>query len=199
MTPVHSPDPLPNSDAASPPRRGFLTKALAALTGGLVVLIPAGAGIGFFLNPILRRGKSAGADGPARRDEEGFLRVTTLSALPGDGAPRIFTVYDDIVDAWNKFVDEPIGRVYLRKLSDGAVTAFNVRCPHLGCAVDFRPAQRDYFCPCHTSAFDLDGAKKNAIPPRGMDSLDVKIKNADEVWVRFQSFRAGTPGKIAIS
>ena len=132
--------------------------------------LPTAAGLAFFLDPLLRkRGTSGGGIG--RRDAEGFLPVTPLAAIPADGRPQIFTVYDDVVDAWNKFANQPVGRVFLRRLPDGSVTAFNVRCPHLGCAVDYRPSQNDYLCPCHMSAFELDGQKKNEIPPRDLDSL----------------------------
>jgi menaquinol-cytochrome c reductase iron-sulfur subunit len=160
--------------------------------------LPTAAGLAFFLDPLLRkRGTSGGAAG--RRDAEGFLPVTPLAAIPSDGRPQIFTVYDDAVDAWNKFANQPVGRVFLRKLPDGSVTAFNVRCPHLGCAVDYRPAQNDYLCPCHMSAFGLDGRKKNEIPPRGLDSLEVMVKDKSEVWVRYEVFKAGTPDRIVVS
>jgi menaquinol-cytochrome c reductase iron-sulfur subunit len=182
--------------AAEGPRRSFLAKLLAVLTGGAIVTVPAAAGVAFFLDPLLRkRGSSRGGDG--RRDAEGFLQVTALAAIPADGRPQIFTVYDYTVDAWNRF-DQPVGRVFLRKLPDGSVTAFNVRCPHLGCAVDYRPSQNDYLCPCHMSAFDLEGHKKNEIPPRNLDSLEVKVKNA-EVWVRYEVFKAGTSDRIVVS
>jgi menaquinol-cytochrome c reductase iron-sulfur subunit len=180
------------------PRRNFLAKVVAFLTGGALLALPTAAGLAFFLDPLLRkRSSTGGADG--RRDTEGFLPVTPLAAIPANGRPQIFTVYDDTVDAWNKFADQPVGRVFLRRLTDGSVIAFNVRCPHLGCAVDYRPSQNDYLCPCHMSAFDLDGHKKNEIPPRGLDSLDVKIKNKSEVWVRYEVFKAGTPDRIVVS
>jgi menaquinol-cytochrome c reductase iron-sulfur subunit len=183
------------------PRRNFLSGAIAFVTGGLILIVPAASGLFFFLDPISRNGgKSKGKDdGPERRDREGFLRVTTLASLPIDGKPQSFVVYDDVIDAWNKFVDQPIGRVFLRKISDGNVTAFNVRCPHLGCAVDYRSAQNDYFCPCHTSTFNLAGEKLNEIPPRGMDALEVKIKNGTEIWVKFQMYKAGTPDKAPVT
>jgi menaquinol-cytochrome c reductase iron-sulfur subunit len=197
-------DPAPNdrslADAApaSGPRRSFLAKALAFLTAGVLMTLPTAAGLAFFLDPLLRkRGASGGAVG--RRDAEGFLPVTPLAAIPSDGRPQIFTVYDDAVDAWNKFANQPVGRVFLRRLPDGSVTAFNVRCPHLGCAVDYRPAQNDYLCPCHMSAFGLDGQKKNEIPPRGLDSLEVMVKDKSEVWVRYEVFKAGTPDRIVVS
>jgi menaquinol-cytochrome c reductase iron-sulfur subunit len=183
---------------AGSPRRNFLAKALAFLTGGALVTLPTAAGLAFFLDPLLRkRGTSGGRAG--RRDAEGFLPVTPLAAIPADGRPQIFTVYDDAVDAWNKFANQPVGRVFLRRLPDGSVTAFNMRCPHLGCAVDYRPSQNDYLCPCHMSAFALDGQKKNEIPPRDLDSLEVKVKDKSEVWVRYEVFKAGTPDRIVIS
>jgi menaquinol-cytochrome c reductase iron-sulfur subunit len=195
------PAPEPSRADAPPvaaPRRNFLTKMLAVLTSSAIVAVPTAAGIAFFLDPLLRKRRGfGGADG--RRDADGFLPVTPLAAIPSNGRPQTFTVYDDAVDAWNKFADQPVGRVFLRKLPDGSVTAFNVRCPHLGCAVDYRPSQNDYLCPCHMSAFALDGHKQNEIPPRGLDQLDVKIKNGSEVWVRYEVFKAGTPERIVVS
>jgi menaquinol-cytochrome c reductase iron-sulfur subunit len=197
-TPVDASRTLAEAPPAGGPRRNFLTKLLAVLTSGVLLVVPAAAGVTFFLDPLLRkRGSSGGGDG--RRDAEGFLPVSSLAAIPADGRPQIFTVYDDTVDAWNKFANQPVGRVFLRKLPDGTVTAFNVRCPHLGCAVDYRPVQNDYLCPCHMSGFDLDGHRKNEIPPRGLDALEVKLKNNSEVWVRYQVFKAGTPDKIVVS
>jgi menaquinol-cytochrome c reductase iron-sulfur subunit len=207
MTPKDEPD----FDGAAPPkhdspharsttevsRRNFMSEALAFCVGSVLLVVPLAGGLALFLDPLFRRRRDS-SSGNARRDADGFLRVATLSAIPDNGRPQIFTVYDDIVDAWNKFADQPIGRVFLRKLGNGNVTAFNVRCPHLGCAVDYRSSHNDYFCPCHMSAFSLDGQRENEIPPRGMDALDVTIKNGTEVWVRYQVFKAGTPQKIAV-
>src|ERR1700733_12450178 len=189
---------LADAPPAAEPRRNFLAKVLAFLTGGVLLVLPTAAGLAFFFDPLLRkRGSSGGGDG--RRDAEGFLPVTPLAAIPTDGRPQIFTVYDDTVDAWNKFANQPVGRVFLRKLPDGKVTAFNMRCPHLGCAVDYRASQNDYLCPCPMSAFDLDGHRKNEIPPRNLDALDVKVKGDGEVWVRYEVFKAGTPDRIVVT
>jgi len=180
-------------------RRGFFSEILAFCIGGLILIVPLASGLALFFDPLFRRNRRSTGGQDARRDAEGFLQVASLASLPDNGHPQIFTVYDDLVDAWNKFGNQPVGRVFLRKLPDGSVTAFNVRCPHLGCAVDYRSSQNDYFCPCHMSAFNLDGQQENEIPPRGMDALAVKIKNSTEVWVRYQVFKAGTPDKIAVS
>jgi menaquinol-cytochrome c reductase iron-sulfur subunit len=186
-------------DLSGAPRRQFFTKVVAFLTGGVILAIPAAAGLGFFLDPLLRKKRDGSSGGKAMRDDRGFLRVASLASLPDDGRPKMFTVYDDVVDAWNRFADQPVGRVFLRKLPDGHVTAFNVRCPHAGCAVDYRAQQNDYFCPCHTSAFNLDGGPENQIPPRGLDELEVAIKDGTEVWVQYKVFKAGIPEKKSVS
>ncbi|RMG34247.1 MAG: hypothetical protein D6725_14555 [Planctomycetota bacterium] len=177
-------------------RRSFAVQAVTAILSVLLVIIPLIPCLGFFLTPLLRR-KGAEA-GSGRRDAEGFVRLDIdPTALPEDGSPVMVTVFDDEIDAWNKFPDQPVGTVWLRKTEDGRVLALSTICPHLGCMVDFRPGRRDFFCPCHTSAFDLNGQRLNQIPPRNMDELEVKV--ADGVlWVRYRTFRAGTPEKIPV-
>ena len=107
-------------------------------------------------------------------------------------------VIADRQDAWNLFPKEPIGAVYLRKTDKGEVIAFNVICPHLGCAVDYSNSSKSFKCPCHDSSFTLDGAPSNSIPPRGMDTLEVdpaRLKQG-EVWVKFENFRTGEAHKV---
>jgi len=122
----------------------------------------------------------------------------TLEALPDDGIPRKFPVLATRVDAWNKFSETPIGAVYLRRTSDGQIQAFNVVCPHAGCFVDFLPDRNQYLCPCHNSAFSVTGAIADRSSPaaRGLDSLEVEVRNAKEVWVKFQNFQAGRAEKV---
>lgn len=174
------------------PRRSFLAQLLAGGLGALAGLIPLGAGIAFFLDPLTRK-KSSGSAG-----DDGFVKVATTEALPESGAPRRFTVRADKSDAWNQYLNQPIGAVFLRREDDGSVTAFNQRCPHLGCSVDYSASAQCYRCPCHDSSFALDGEPNNEIPPRGLDSLDVQIRNGNEIWVKFQNFRATTAEKIPV-
>lgn len=152
------------------PRRSLLYQGLTALISTVIVAIPASLGGLFFLDPILRRPKSGSggqAGGAARKDENGFIRLdVTREAVPADGTPVSVTVYDDIEDAWNRFPNVPVGSIWLRKVGDGPILAFNSICPHLGCSVNYRRAENDFFCPCHTSAFALDGKKSNEVPPR---------------------------------
>jgi menaquinol-cytochrome c reductase iron-sulfur subunit len=173
-----------------PDRRDFLKKTVAGLLGSLLGLFPLGAGLAVFLDPLRRKAAASGA-----------IRVTTLEAVPDDGVPRKFPVLATRVDAWNKFGETPIGAVYLRRTSDGKLNAFNVVCPHAGCFVDFLPERGRYLCPCHNSTFTVEGkiADLASPAPRGLDMLEVEVRNQKEVWVKFQNFQAGRAEKIPVA
>jgi menaquinol-cytochrome c reductase iron-sulfur subunit len=174
----------------SPSRRDFFKKALASLIGAIVGLVPLGAGLVVFFDPLRR--KSAG---------NGKVRVTSLEALPDDGVPRKFPVLASRIDAWNKYHEVPIGAVYLRRTTEGKVQAFNVVCPHAGCFVDFLPERGSFLCPCHNSTFAVTGRIDNPTSPapRGLDSLETEVRDGKEVWVQFQNFQPGRPEKIPVA
>lgn len=169
------------------PRRTVVS-LLAVLIGGVVGLIPAGSGLFFFLDPILRKSRGAGG---------GLLRGPNAAELPADGTPVRVTLRSDIVDAWTVYRDRVVGSVYLRMMPNGQVIAFNDTCTHLGCKVDYQAADKRFFCPCHQSAFGLDGVPKNPTPPRKLDELDTEIKDG-VVWIRYKNFRTATPEKVEI-
>jgi menaquinol-cytochrome c reductase iron-sulfur subunit len=190
MSSDESPPPTPPDAPEQPERREFLTKAAAVAIGSVVTLVPVGAGLVTALDPLRRR---AGGGG--------FVHVTSLSALPNDGKPRRFQIVADRVDAWNKYSQVPVGAVYLRRVAEARVEALNVTCPHAGCPVEFKEDGPSFLCPCHVSRFHLDGtlADANSPSPRGLDSLEVEIRNETEVWVAFQNFEAGKATKVPIA
>ena len=78
--------------------------------------------------------------------------------------------------------------------SGDQVRAFSAACPHLGCTVDLAPGGQQFFCPCHSSSFDLDGKKSPGKPNkslRGLDALPVRVSAARSVEVQFVRFLAG--------
>lgn len=172
-----------------PDRRNFLTRAAAIVIGGVLALVAPISGLFVFLDPLRRKSASGGA-----------VLVASLSALPENGEPRKFPVLATRVDAWNRSPNVPVGAVYLQRLTNGQVRAFNVVCPHAGCFVDFRAAQKHYHCPCHDSSFALDGKilDPKSPSPRPLDELPVEIRHETEIWVTFQNFRAGTHEKIPV-
>ncbi|MEK6258877.1 MAG: Rieske (2Fe-2S) protein [Planctomycetota bacterium] len=185
------PESSPVFPEAAPRRRGFLTQAAAIIVGGLAGLIPLASSVIFFLDPIIKRRNSAGGS-------DGFLRAANVSALPTNGTPERFVLKADIHDAWTLYRNRVLGSVYLRLMPNGQVIAFNDTCTHLGCKVDYQAANKRFFCPCHHSAFDLDGKKQNQTPPRDMDDLKVEIRDG-EVFVKYQNFRTATPEKKALA
>ena len=170
-------------------RREFMIKAGSVCLGGAVGLAPFAAGLAVLIDPLKRR-----------KGDADFTLVTSLDALPEDGTPKKFTIYADKQDAWNKSPNTAVGAIFLCRKDEGKVEAFNVVCPHLGCAVIFRDGERDYYCPCHSSAFDLETGTQAPDSPsaRGLDTLEVKIENEGEVWVKFQNFQPGIADKKAI-
>jgi Rieske Fe-S protein len=167
-----------------------MTSLMAIVAGGIAGLVPLASGVLFFLDPILR--KKGGSSGSG----DGFLRAATVQDLPADGSPVRFVLRADIKDAWTIYRDRVLGSVYLRQIN-GQVIAFNDTCPHLGCKVDYQPADGQFFCPCHQSAFDLEGKRKNPTPPRNMDDLQVEVRDGT-VYVKYQNFRTATDKKEAI-
>ena len=201
----------PVEQALPPTRRNAVVDLLTATLSFLLVAVPSTIGGLFFLDPLLRRRSSAkqsgtGAGEVSRKDDEGFIRLeVTSNVIPADGTPFAVTVRDDSDDAWNRFVDVPVGSIWLRRNPHGTVLAFNSVCPHLGCSVNFRRSENDFFCPCHTSAFALDGRKTNEVPPRDMDTLQVAIRSdgrddpgGSEIWVKFQNFRRASPDNFTL-
>jgi menaquinol-cytochrome c reductase iron-sulfur subunit len=168
----------------------------AIVAGGIAVLTPLGVGLVSFFSPLRRRASSA------------KVRVALLEQIPADGVPRSFPVVADRVDAWNRYPSQRIGAVYLvRKEGDEQPIAFTAKCPHAGCFIGYTPGEDTFQCPCHTSAFNLDGTRvrgENEVSPRDMDHLEVDVRSVDagdeakvdEVWVEFVDFQTGRKERI---
>jgi menaquinol-cytochrome c reductase iron-sulfur subunit len=171
-------------------RRDFFKKVLATVTGLVSVLCPVASGLAVLFDPLRRKSSNSSA-----------VRVTTLEALPMDGVPRIFRVVADRVDAWNKSPQVPVGAVYLRRTREQTIEALNVVCPHAGGFVDYVPDKNCFICPLHQSKFALDGkiSDPKSPAPRGMDTLEVEIRNAAEIWVKFKNFQAGHAEKVPVA
>ena len=178
-----------------PERRGFFKKFLAVVVGGVIVAVPAAAGLMVFLDPVVkgRRRRGAGAGD--------FIPVTPLEAVPADGTPQRFQVIADRTDAWTKYQNVPLGAVYVKR-QGGNVTAYNALCPHAGCFVDVAADGKSFHCPCHNSGFGADGSlQPGAVSPRPMDQLEVDPAALGQgvVRVKFQNFVAGTADKIPVT
>ncbi len=165
----------------------FATLGLGTLMG-LALAVP---GAAYVLAPLRKKSGKAGLE-----------RLTRLSQLKV-GVPRSFAIIEDRQDAWVRYPREPVGSVWLIRQPEGsppAVIAMSSECPHLGCAINLTADGKDFLCPCHTSAFDLDGKPRNSVPPRPMDRLEVELGPGDdpEVSVKFQRFRTQSEERIPL-
>lgn len=175
--------------AGASPRRNFVAKAASIVIGGVVAVAAPIAGLFPFLDPLRRKSDSAG-----------MVRVASFTSLPENGEPRKLPVLAELVDAWNRTENVPVGSVYVQRVGDNKVRVLNSICPHLGCSVGFSGAKNGFFCPCHNSSFTIDGAIRDpkSPSPRAMDELEAEVRPNGEVWVKFQNFRKGTPEKIPV-
>jgi len=190
----------PSSQAAKPTppedRRSFFTAIAAIVTGAIAVVTPLLAGVATFLSPLFRKNHSP------------TVRIALLSQVPDDGMPRYFPVVTDRDDAWNRYPQQRVGAVYLvRQANEPTPIAFTAKCPHAGCFIGYTAGDDEFQCPCHTSAFKLDGSRENGdneVSPRDMDKLPVEVREikladgemAQEVWVEFINFQTGHKEQI---
>jgi len=199
-SPAHQPSK--ETPASEPPRRSFLYHAMTIVVSSVIGLAPLVSGLAVFFDPLRRRAKAG-----ASADESNWLRIATLDAVPQDGIPRQFPVIADQVDAWNRIPDQPVGLLYLRREPGSqTVEALNAVCPHAGCFVALvdKGDEKQFRCPCHTSAFSLEGGKLNVAgvtnpSPRDMDPLEVdqeKLAATGEIWVDFKNFYPGKHERV---
>jgi menaquinol-cytochrome c reductase iron-sulfur subunit len=171
-------------------RRTFFKKVGALVAGGIAVMVPLGAGLATFFNPLRKRG-----GGTAE-----FIKVTTLEALKDDGLPHRFAVVADKTNVWMTEKNVAVGSVYLKRKGD-KIVAWNTVCPHLGCQVDV-VAGGSFKCPCHNSMFGPDGSlTPGSVSPRGMDELEVDpaALKEGEVRVKYQEFVSSIAEKKPLS
>jgi len=69
------------------------------------------------------------------------------------------------------------GRFYLVRLDDGGFLALSLRCTHLGCSIEWEEDKNRFICPCHASAFEINGNVQNPPAPSALDYFPVLIQN----------------------
>jgi menaquinol-cytochrome c reductase iron-sulfur subunit len=180
-------------------RRTFVAAITTIVAGTIAVVTPLLAGVVTFLSPLFKKSASP------------KVRVGLLSQVPDDGVPRPFPVIANRIDAWNRYPDQRIGSIYLiRQPGEEKPTAFTAKCPHAGCFIGYTPGDDKFRCPCHTSAFNLNGTRVNGdaeVAPRGMDHLPVTLVDVTagdgemvhEIWIEYIDFQTGLKEAVPTS
>lgn len=60
-----------------------------------------------------------------------------------------------------------------------ALIALDSRCPHRGCAVDWQPAESQFLCPCHQSAFSPSGSVVTGPATTPLEPRTAKVENGE--------------------
>ena len=161
-------------------RRGFLAIATMAIGGviGAVMAIPL---LRYLFYPVGRRVVSSAGEPIAVLDEKALA--------PGGQPVRVQVVASNIRNAWAVADNVPLGSAWLRKKENGEIEALSAVCPHLGCAIDFDQNASTYKCPCHKSAFAMDGSKMSGPAKRGLDPLPTTVDGGKIkiTWIRYRA------------
>ena len=104
-------------------------------------------------------------------DADGFYSVGTLAAVAGGGAitSKSFSSASGALIV----VQDPA--------NPDAVVAMDARCTHQGCAVDWEDGS--FVCPCHGSAFAVDGSVEAGPAEQPLEAFETKIEG-DQIFVK---------------
>jgi len=141
-------------------RRGFLTSAIYGLWGiiSAALAIPAGA---YLLSP--RKTKS-GAD---------WVEAGALNQLKVN-EPEELVFRRNRADGWK--ITSQRTSAWVVRIGERELFALAPQCTHLGCAYHWDEQKQHFLCPCHTSAFGVDGKVLSGPAPRPLDRLEVRLE-----------------------
>ncbi len=140
-------------------RRAFILTFIYGLWGIITSALAIPAALYLLLPPRSRKGNEWVAAG----------EVTQLQP----GTPEEVVFRRNRVDGWK--VTSEKSTAWVVKETSGGVVAFAPQCTHLGCAYHWDESNRYFLCPCHTSAFALDGKVLSGPAPRPLDRYEVKV------------------------
>jgi menaquinol-cytochrome c reductase iron-sulfur subunit len=103
-----------------------------------------------------------------------FVDVADVNTLQ-IGKPEEVVFHRSRVDGW-RVVNEK-ATAWVVRTDPQTVIAYAPNCTHLGCAYHWDDASKNFICPCHTSAFSIDGKVLAGPAPRPLDRLVAKVDN----------------------
>ncbi|MBZ5607546.1 MAG: ubiquinol-cytochrome c reductase iron-sulfur subunit [Acidobacteriia bacterium] len=143
-----------------PTRRNFYILFINGVMGliGAAVAVPAAI---YLLFP------------PKARKASEWVKTADLSSIPA-GKPTEISFQRTRADGWQLITEK--ATAWVVKQPDNQVIAFTPNCTHLGCAYHWDDPSHTFVCPCHTSAFSVDGKVLGGPAPRPLDRYSVKVE-----------------------
>jgi menaquinol-cytochrome c reductase iron-sulfur subunit len=148
-------------DSQSTTRRGFYSAIIYGLgtVMGVVLGLPA---LAYLLIP------------PKSKKGSDWVDAANLNTLDV-GKPEEVVYHRKRVDGW-RVVNEK-ATAWVVKLDPTNVVAYSPSCTHLGCAYHWDDETKHFICPCHTSAFSIDGKVLAGPAPRPLDRYATRVDN----------------------
>ena len=138
--------------------------------------------LGYVISPALKRRERAWVD------------VGGVGDVPV-GEPKQLDHVTTIQDGYLQTRSQKA--VWAVKQQDGQVTVFAPKCTHLGCGYRWADEEKQFKCPCHGSAFGIDGQVLAGPAPRPLDRLPARIENG-RLMVVFEEFKSGVANSEAL-
>lgn len=148
-------------------------------------------------DPESTAGETRGAQPSSALSRRSFIKIglgalSTLALLEMGGAGVMFLRARSLDGEFGGVItagildDFPPGSVteladsqfFLVRTADGGLLAVHSRCTHLGCTVNWVPAENQFVCPCHAAVFDFYGDFQSPPVPRPLDTFPIEIEDA---------------------
>jgi menaquinol-cytochrome c reductase iron-sulfur subunit len=111
---------------------------------------------------------------PKAADQSGMSEVGEIDQLKV-GKPEEVLYVRKRVDGWRKVREK--ASTWLVKTDEHTVVAFDPACTHLGCPYHWDNGANRFVCPCHDSAFSIDGKVVAGPAPRPLDRYVAKVQD----------------------
>jgi len=102
-----------------------------------------------------------------------MVEIANLAELE-EGVPQEVVYYRTRVDGWKATKEKTT--TWVVKNSPRSAIAFSPQCPHLGCIYHWEDERGAFKCPCHASAFDIDGKVLAGPAPRPLDRYVSRVE-----------------------
>ncbi len=129
----------------------------------------------------------------SRRRRE-WVDVGGVEELPA-GRPTQLDHVTTVRDGWLEAKSQKA--VWAVKQAQGEVKVFSPICTHLGCGYRWDETEKKFLCPCHGSAYDINGQVLGGPAPRPLDVLPSKVEGG-RLLVMYQDFKSGLSKSVEV-
>ena len=145
-------------------RRGFLITTIVAVQGAIAAAMAFVVG-GAVLGPSFGTRRAS------------WLRAAPLEDLDGDG-PTPVTLRIIKQDGYRQVVERRV--VYVSREGE-SVRVLDSTCTHLGCRTRYDAESKQFLCPCHGGAYDMEGQVVGGPPPAPLRQLEARVEDGHVV------------------